>query len=129
MLSLRDVANYCTWFIIWPYNVPRIVDHWILTWYLSICLFVDVDCLIPGLVGCHQLKRLEISGNAVTEEPLHRDAILETLPSLQQLDSELVTPNVIGHDPNVTPSSFEVMCRSQVEAQDAVLKRHEGELK
>ncbi|XP_054762030.2 leucine-rich repeat and IQ domain-containing protein 1-like [Lytechinus pictus] len=88
----------------------------------------DVECLVAGLEGCTQLKHIDVQGNALTEEPHYRDAILKVLPGLQQLDSELLTLGVKGHDPTMTPSSFEVMCRSQVDAQDALRKKQDEEL-
>ncbi|XP_030845358.1 leucine-rich repeat and IQ domain-containing protein 1 [Strongylocentrotus purpuratus] len=98
--------------------------------HLSICnnFISDVECIVAGLEGCTRLKRLDVQGNAFTEEPNYRDAITKVLPVLQELDSDLLTSGVKGHDPSVTWSSFEVMCRSQVAVQDALLKRQEAEL-
>lgn len=90
--------------------------------------FPDVECIVVGLEGCSRLKRLDLQGNALTEEPHYQDAIAKVLPGLQQLDSDMLTSGVKGHDPNATRSSFEVMCRSQIAAQDSLRKKQEAEL-
>ncbi|XP_071492701.1 leucine-rich repeat- and IQ domain-containing protein 1-like [Diadema antillarum] len=98
--------------------------------HLSLCnnFISDVECLEPRLAGCRHLKTLSIAGNAVTEEPHLRSTLLRTLPNLQRLDSDLVTSGAKGQETDPRPSSFEVMCRSQVAAQDALLARHEVEI-
>ncbi|XP_071484235.1 uncharacterized protein [Diadema antillarum] len=98
--------------------------------HLSLCnnFISDVECLEPRLAGCRHLKTLSIAGNAVTEEPHLRSSLLLTLPNLQRLDSDLVTSGAKGQETDPRPSSFEVMCRSQVAAQDALLARHEVEI-
>ncbi|XP_072171846.1 uncharacterized protein [Diadema setosum] len=106
------------------------VKAFLLLGHLSLCnnFISDVECLVPRLAGCRHLKTLSIAGNAVTEEPHLRSSLLRTLPNLQRLDSDLVTSVAKGQETGPKPSSFEVMCRSQVTAQDALLARHEAEI-